>query len=742
MTGVDPKDFEFALSQIDNGNIFEDFARSYLAQVRGDEFIPAGGIKDRGIDGLEHVFYKSRLERTIYQSSIAKNAEGKLRASLQKLVDNGIQFDQFYFVTNRVFKNQDKLTDDLFEQYKKPIHIRDLKWLSSHANDSQGTINAFHTFVSSYLHEFVEVGRSYVVGDLVDDPRLFVFLRQQWDYNHENEQLDKFIADTLILFALQGTDPDRNLFKSREDIKQIIAQRISFDPRTLHAVIDRRLEILSTKPRRIKHHRKIDAYCLPYETRLENQKRNLEDARLHEAFRTRSAAMLERHLKNVGVSVRDCFSLMESTFNQIYYQQGLEFTQFVLKGENQEAFEKDLMETVSKVVDDSPVVGKNKELVKSALMMTIREIVYNGTAEQKAFLSRLSNTYLMLFLLQCDPKVCTFFSSLAGKLNVYVCTSILIPAMSEYYLAPENRRHWNLLKGAQSSGVTLVVNETIIGELVSHFQMLMNKYDEYYRHDEDVYLSDEIQTLYIDEILIRAYFYAKARGNVHRFHDFIDNFVSPKFENAETELQTWLGEEFGIKFVSDASLGISIDPEEEQKLFDVLKKRKSADPKAKNDARLILTLYAIRDKRNETGASDIFGYRTWWLSKDTLTMNAVNEVFKNKYKVSCYMRPDFLYNYINLAPSPRGVRSAYQSMFPTLLGVNISYHLPTDVIHCVHRSMNEHRSKASSRRAAILRTLAEQLRTNALPRTRACVKHYLDEKLQEVVDEEEATIRR
>ena len=368
-------------------------------------------------------------------------------------------------------------------------------------------------------------------------------------------------------------------------------------------------------------------------------------------------------------------------------------------------------------------------------MITIREIVYNGTSEQKAFLRRLSNTYLMLFLLQCDPKICTFFSSLAGRLNVYVCTSILIPAMSEYYLAPENRRHWNLLKGAQESGVSLVVNETILGELVSHFQMIMNKYQRFYQQDESVYLSDEIQTLYIDEILIRAYFYAKMRGSVHRFYDFIDNFVSPNLKNAESEFQTWLREEFGIKFVSDASLGIGIEPDEQRKLFDVLKKHKSADPKAKNDAKLILTIYAIRDKRNEAGTSDIFGYRTWWLSMDTMTMKAVNEVFKDKYRVSCYMRPDFLYNYISLAPHPRTVRTSYQSMFPTLLGVNISYHLPPKIIHCVHRSMQEHRAKNRARRAAILHTLAEQLRTDPNCRTRAYVQHYLDEKLQKLVDE-------
>lgn len=210
MKGIDPKAFEFALAKIDNGDIFENFASSFLAQIRGEDFIPSGGIKDRGIDGLEHIFHKKGLNRIIYQSSIEKNSKHKLWASIQKLIDNKIEFDQLYFVTNQVVKNQDEIAEKLFEQFGKPIHIRDLKWLSSHANENQGTINVFKIFIESYLHDFAKIGRSYVVGDFIDDPRLFVFLRQQFDSSNANEQLDDILADSLILFALEGTDPDKN----------------------------------------------------------------------------------------------------------------------------------------------------------------------------------------------------------------------------------------------------------------------------------------------------------------------------------------------------------------------------------------------------------------------------------------------------------------------------------------------------------------------------------------------------
>jgi hypothetical protein len=112
-----------------------------------------------------------------------------------------------------------------------------------------------------------------------------------------------------------------------------------------------------------------------------------------------------------------------------------------------------------------------------------------------------------------------FFESMASQLQIYVCTSVIIPAMSELFLEEGNRRHWNLLKGAGDAGVKLIVNETILGELVSHFRMITNKYEDIYRHQEDVFLAHEIGTLYIDEILIRSYFYAKMRGQVGRIQN-------------------------------------------------------------------------------------------------------------------------------------------------------------------------------------------------------------------------------
>jgi hypothetical protein len=62
----------------------------------------------------------------------------------------------------------------------------------------------------------------------------------------------------------------------------------------------------------------------------------------------------------------------------------------------------------------------------------------------------------MMFLLQWEPKLSTYFETLASRLKVFVDNSIIIPALSEYYLDHGNRRHWNLLIGAKKAGIAML----------------------------------------------------------------------------------------------------------------------------------------------------------------------------------------------------------------------------------------------------------------------------------------------
>ncbi len=729
---IDIEAFEYAIKKIDDGFIFENFALGFLNAVLGYEFIPVGGTKDKGIDGYQHVFCRKGSEKIIYQLSTEKTFEDKITNTIIKLNENTIKYDRIYYITNRKLNNTDSFTEKLFDKYVIPIIIFDIRWFISNSNHSEATIRAYQSYVETYLHEFTKPGKSQVVANLDGDSRLYVFLSQQFDQRNEDFKLDDLLADTLILYALEGTDPDKEKFLTQDCIKKAIKKYVKFDPQLLDQKINQRLVRLASKPnKKINYHPTKNAYCLPFKTRLEIEERNIKDEILLNTFFSQTKDLIKKYFKDLDVNVKNIQTLIGEIFNKIYEKQGLEFSNFVLNGDSKSIIEQDLAMVIANTVDNSSVVLKNKEKVKTAIHLSIREIVYNGSPEQHRFLKSLSNTYLMMFMLKWEPKITTYFETLASNLNVFVDNSIIVPALSEYYLSDENKRHWTLLKRSSESGIKLFINESLLDELVSHFSKIRNVYYRDYHKNEKFYLDDDYELLFINEVLIRSYFYAKKKNLINTFDDFLNNFVDPNLRLAKDELITYLKEVFGIIYFSNEAWDMKIDKDEKRKLTDKLEEKKIR-PKAENDAEMILAIYYLRQKNNESSSSGIFGYKTWWLSKDTSTYWAVEEVLVEKYPISCYIRPDFIYNYIALKPTSEDVRNAYSEIFPTMLGVNLSYHMPSEVSSTVQQKIKEFHDKPEIRVKQILRQLGDKLKSDPSLRNRHSVELFLDTEMKKI----------
>lgn len=283
----------------------------------------------------------------------------------------------------------------------------------------------------------------------------------------------------------------------------------------------------------------------------------------------------------------------------------------------------------------------------------------------------------------------------------------------------------------------MFINETLLSELVSHLRMVSSIYYNMFYRMEDFYLNDEFELLFINEILIRAYFYAKKKGQIKDFDKFIDTFVDSQLKTAKDELIVYLKEIFGITFISNEMWDIKVNEDEKAKLTEELSYKKDYDIKAENDAEMILAIYYLRNRNGESCDSGIFGYKTWWLSKDTSTYKAVIKCFgPDKYPVSCYIRPDFIYNYIALKPTTEEVNNAYNEIFPTMLGVNLSYHMPKEVSQAVQEKIKEYHSKPAVRVKQTLKTLSDRLKSDPTLKNRNSVEHFLDTELSKLQDGE------
>ena len=201
MNGIDPKSARYAIGNIDDGFIFENFAKDFLSKFLGYQFVPVGGLHDKGIDGFEHTFNRSDSTKIIYQFSIQKSYRRKIADSLGKLNHNKIRYGQFVFVTNQTIPNIDLYKDELIEKYGKSINIFDLDWFALHVNDTENTVRSYQIFIDSHLHQFNRPGQSFQIANLVDDPRLYTYLRQKVDELHNRLKLGEILVDTLIMYS-------------------------------------------------------------------------------------------------------------------------------------------------------------------------------------------------------------------------------------------------------------------------------------------------------------------------------------------------------------------------------------------------------------------------------------------------------------------------------------------------------------------------------------------------------------
>ena len=62
MNGIKTNIVTTAIEKIEDGFIFENFCKEYLTIVfLGYDFIPVGGIHDKGIDSLKYTYFRTCL---------------------------------------------------------------------------------------------------------------------------------------------------------------------------------------------------------------------------------------------------------------------------------------------------------------------------------------------------------------------------------------------------------------------------------------------------------------------------------------------------------------------------------------------------------------------------------------------------------------------------------------------------------------------------------------------------------
>lgn len=731
---------QVALSRTD-GRSFELFVNDFYAAIAGGSYAPLGGNKDGGADAFDIPPYEDSARPTVfYQSSIEEDTEGKIRRTVSRLREFGRDPRTLVYLTREVVRYTDRVEADLSAQLDVTIRIRDGNFIQTHVNDGPQTIAAFDNHLRHHTDFLKGVGKATVIAPSahVRSPAVYVFLAQELNRRSGDYQLVDAMTDALVIWALEGTDPDAGVFRSHDEVLGRIATELPGVKPLVERRLQKRLRAMSAKNypggRAIRAYDKDGVYCLPFETRARVEGESASD----EALSLRFIRGLEERVEaeprdGLGdVGKRDAAAVAQRAIQLTFEARGLEFASFLNDSNGTARQFPTLTEEISKALHERGIHGNRAQIVGEAALSALRGVMYNSEAHERDYLHMLSRTYALLFTLNTEPRLLEYFQRLAGDFYLYVGSDVLIRALSEYLLPEADQMTQNTLRIAAQHGAKLVLAYPVLEEVVSHLRVCDLEHKNHIAGHEDHLQYEVIRD--VPQIMLRAYLYSHVnmdlgrrrpkswQGFVDKFCDYADLHKPEVFE----DVRRYLSAQFSMQFRSTDDLAAYFDEPEVAKLAEALAPQKKNAVLARNDAIMALSVYGRRAKRRETGSVTEFGLSTWWLTGETSIIRHTRELAQ-KYSGKFMMRPDFLVNFLTLAPGAADIRQTYANVFPSLLGISLSRRMEPEAFHKVMAQVAAAEEMDPARRQSAMAKIVDKLKADSS-------KQFLTGPLESAVD--------
>lgn len=695
---------EIALERVSGGD-FERFFQAFYPALAGIDFVPLGGFHDGGADAFQgELLFKGKTHHrpgTFYQATTQEDFRAKIRHTVKRLREFGRDPQTLLYVTSRTVSAVDKEEEHLSGELDVSIKIRDRKWIAGNINHSQQTVVAFETYLKPSLSHLGKLGGATTIGGSANIDKdvltLWVFLGQEIERRRGNTDLLEAVTDSLILWALEGTDPDKNSFMTRLEIRSKIEAALPSAVHFIRGVFDHRIETMAAKGnptgREVRRYRRGDKFCLPYETRKIVATENTEDEILKrqvlDVYEERAA-----RIPDAGETVlpNQLAKLVHRALELTFERNGLELVKF-LSGGQDESRGLAISDQVDEAIEEAGLTGADTVRAKEVALDILRQAFYSSTEAERVYYGKLSRTYTLMFTLRNEPKIVEYFKSMSSNFVLFVGADIIVRALSERYLADVDQMTVNLLRILREAGATLILTHMTVEEVHSHIKTTDQEFRNLF-HNVEPHVGKEFAR-HSRKILLRAYFYAKSdpllEARPANWKMFIEQICSYADLYDDTvsrdQVKNYLMEKFGLEYLDETDMEELVDDDEAKNLAGQIESIKSEDVLARNDARHILAVYGKRRALRERYSPSPYGYRTWWLTHETKVRGYTRELVRS-HAAEYIIRPEFILNFVALSPTTEAVRKSYGTIFPTLLGIRLSNRMREDIFKDVMRKVN------------------------------------------------------
>lgn len=718
---------------------FEEFVNDFIAAIEGSDFIPVGGTSDGGADGVhEQGLYSFDKKDVFYQISIEQNHRSKVKKTIDRLIEFGRTPKRLIYVTSQTIGTYDREEEHLTDKHNVFVRIRDGKWILANLNHSEATKKAYYTHLARFTDflKDLEQGNTLRKSVNVSHPSVYVFLQQQVENREKDKHLTKTVADSLILWALNDTDPDQDRFMTQNEILESIKNNIPWAKNIVGGMLTSRLSELVSKGgvggKKINYHKKGNKYCLPFETRviIADEKSRDESVQIDVTNEICNFDILseiepdeKKLIANIAIRTAQLF----------FEREGLNCSYFLNESAPDRGgiIENTVYDRVSDALDELVEKDDKKEIFNPLICEIVRNMFYQSSESQRILLTKFSRTYILLFTLQAEPRVVEYFQKATANFRLLVGSDIIIRAMSERFLSEENQMTRNLFKIANSAGIRLYLTEPALDGIIKHIIVTDNEYRNHIQPREAYLTVDLIRES--SQILIRTYYHAKLEGYTKSWSNFIGEFITyNQLHNApgREEFKTYITQQFGMEYISSDELYSHASVNDVSQLSsDILELKKGNQSLADAVSLTINAVYGQRRAHKEFSTFPEYGYQTWWLTQESrVQKHTVDIVKKNGAKF--IMRPEFLLNFFSLSPSVRDIRESYKTIFPSVMGIQMGNRLPDELFHKVLKQVDVWNGMEDGSVAAKTRMLCDRLKAEHFDES--AKSNAIDQVLQEI----------
>jgi hypothetical protein len=687
---------------------FERFGQAMLRHVLGMEFEPTGGMHDGGQDG----FVQPVAGKPTHYVQISTRADTrrKIQNTIDRLKESGRNPGTLTYLTNRALPERDTLQDDVERLTSVTTRILDRRWITLQTQRDETASRIFADSFADVVQSAASLDK-HIREVYSPSERMSIMSYMEVHAASEPDEKDllPIAVDSAIYLALEGTDPEKCIFRSETEITESVYEIFPAVKARRDIDLTSRIQRLSSKQGtpRIRYHRNVDGYCLPFDVRSEFS----EHGRKVRASEVAFWDSMKRRLTDgdvpeglMGIALEACSFAIEKTFER----QGLNFLASIngaFRAEEVKTYEF-LYEKLAPVSD----AGDAYKAIK-ACQYAIRHAFYSPNEVESEYTMRLFKAYSVEFAIRGDARVASYFSKLVKTLRLFVGTDVIVRALSEVCCKPVGRATQNALKMLSQAGAELILTEYVLEEVWHHIHSADLEFQNFYAPWEKKATLAEVQNS--DRILIRAYFYGKLEPEYHEVspHNW-DYFLSLYGDSAWFRdpsgidgFATFLRRKFNLKYVSKEDVERAVDIESVSNLEKEIEGLKKAPKLAWNDAYQTMYVVGERKRRGDVRGDSIYGFRNWWLTEEFKILDFLNRVGVHDQLT---MHPQFLMNLFAASPGLSKVTRNFVGLFPTHFGLRITDRVGS---HTMHRFLESAKAAADADAAkveSVIRTEANR----------------------------------